>query len=184
MRNHSFPIALCLALTVLLGATVVLRLQGGSPDRTPADDRLSVEGCIGVAWLSEPLLGLVCVSSTDQLLPAAVERLRLPPDCASLQLPSTLETGDLLLLRIEDGSCSLDSIGRLPGGARLLCGRGIDVNRDSVEDLVLLPGIGPVRAREIVAERERNGPFDGPDELQRVKGIGPGTVSRLKNWLE
>lgn len=55
-----------------------------------------------------------------------------------------------------------------------------DLNRAPARHLVLLPGVGPVRARAIVEER----PFAGVDDLQRVKGIGPATVELLRGRVE
>jgi competence protein ComEA len=52
----------------------------------------------------------------------------------------------------------------------------LDVNAASEADLQRLPGVGPVTARKIVAAR----PFREPDDLLRVKGIGPKTMDRLR----
>jgi len=70
-----------------------------------------------------------------------------------------------------------------PAPLRLLCGAGIDPNRDAAEDLELLPAVGPSRARKIVESREADGPFERPEDLARIKGIGPKTVERLRPWL-
>jgi len=64
------------------------------------------------------------------------------------------------------------------GPARLLFGLSIDLNRADLPTLEALPGIGPVRARAIVFERERR-PFEVPGDLMRVHGIGPRTLERL-----
>ena len=48
----------------------------------------------------------------------------------------------------------------------------IDLNKASVELLETLPGIGPVRAGDIVADRELNGPFLTVEQITRVQGIG------------
>jgi DNA uptake protein ComE-like DNA-binding protein len=48
-----------------------------------------------------------------------------------------------------------------------------DVNRSPMRHLMLLPQVGPARARAIREERARAGPFAGPVDLQRVRGIGP-----------
>jgi hypothetical protein len=46
-----------------------------------------------------------------------------------------------------------------------------------------LPGIGPVLAQRILAERVR-GPFQSLEDLaERVRGIGPRTVERLRPWV-
>ncbi len=57
------------------------------------------------------------------------------------------------------------------------------VNRAPAESLVLLPGVGPVLAGRIVAARTAGGPFADPEDLQRVKGIGPKLASRLSPFL-
>jgi competence protein ComEA len=72
---------------------------------------------------------------------------------------------------------------RLPGATRLVCGVGLDPNRDPAADLELLPGIGPVKARRIVESRDKDGPFRSADDLDRVPGIGPATVEALRPWL-
>jgi competence protein ComEA len=48
------------------------------------------------------------------------------------------------------------------------------------DSLDLLPGIGPVLAARIVADRAARGPFTSWTELDRVRGIGPATVARLQ----
>jgi competence protein ComEA len=48
-----------------------------------------------------------------------------------------------------------------------------DINRAPLRHLLLLPHVGPARARAIVEERARAGPFAGLADLQRVRGIGP-----------
>jgi len=71
----------------------------------------------------------------------------------------------------------------LRGAARLLFDQRLDANRADAASLETLPGIGPVRAAAIVAERERR-PFASLEELVRVPGIGPRTLARLRSWLE
>lgn len=67
----------------------------------------------------------------------------------------------------------------LAGAASAQGGNGLDLNSASSEELQRLPGIGPVRADAIIRERETNGPFRTPDDLQRVSGIGPGILAQL-----
>lgn len=57
------------------------------------------------------------------------------------------------------------------------------INHCSAESLTALPGVGPVLAERIVAEREQHGPFDDPADLQRVKGIGPKLSARVSPFL-
>ena len=70
-----------------------------------------------------------------------------------------------------------------PGRLRLLAGLRIPLSTASARDLESVPGIGPVRARAIVEERESAGPFPSVDALLRVRGIGPSTLERVRPWL-
>jgi len=59
----------------------------------------------------------------------------------------------------------------------------IDVNTAAANDLVRLPGIGPVLANRIIASRGADGPFKSLEDLQRVPGIGPATAANLSGWV-
>ena len=48
------------------------------------------------------------------------------------------------------------------------------------ESLETLPGIGPVLARRLVDARESRGPFVTWKDVDRVTGIGPRTLDRLR----
>ena len=77
------------------------------------------------------------------------------------------------------------------GGARARASRvrqaaeRIDPNTASPASLQRLPDVGPVLAGAIVADRQAHPgqPFTCPEDLARVKGIGPGTVERLRPYL-
>jgi len=67
----------------------------------------------------------------------------------------------------------------------------INPNNASVASMARLPGIGIARAEAIVTYRNnfrgKNGeaqPFQGPDDLQKVNGIGPVTVQNISEWLK
>lgn len=69
-----------------------------------------------------------------------------------------------------------------PGGGTLAAGASaelVDLNSATAAELERLPGIGPSRAREIVAYRERHGSFIRVADLDRIPGIGPAAVARL-----
>jgi competence protein ComEA len=58
----------------------------------------------------------------------------------------------------------------------------LDVNAADEAELQRLPGVGPTLARRIVEARgtER---FKSPDDLRRVKGIGPKTMDSLRQYV-
>ena len=55
----------------------------------------------------------------------------------------------------------------------------LDLNSATADELVRLPGIGPSRARDIVAYRERHGSFSRVADLDRIPGIGPAAMAKL-----
>ena len=57
----------------------------------------------------------------------------------------------------------------------------VDVNTAGVDDLIRLPGVGPVRAAEIVRRRELLGGYSTLEELLEIKGIGPATLDGLRS---
>jgi competence ComEA-like helix-hairpin-helix protein len=68
---------------------------------------------------------------------------------------------------------------------------GINPNTATVASLARLPGIGWTRAQAIVVYRERvvgatpgAVAFKSPEDLQRIRGIGPKTAQGLAPWLE
>lgn len=48
----------------------------------------------------------------------------------------------------------------------------IHINSAGVEELCALKGVGPKLAEKILAFRAQNGPFSGPQDLEKVPGIG------------
>lgn len=60
----------------------------------------------------------------------------------------------------------------------------VDVNRAAFEDWVRLPGIGPKKARAILAYRQAQGGFHRLEDLLKVKGIGPKLLERLRPYLK
>ena len=56
----------------------------------------------------------------------------------------------------------------------------VNINKASKEELKNLKGIGDTRAQEIIDYRKKNGDFKSVDELEKVKGIGPGTMKQIR----
>ena len=61
------------------------------------------------------------------------------------------------------------------------CALSVDVNQASIKELQTIKGIGAKTAQRIVAERSR-GPFESLEHLsERLSGIGPKTIVKLRN---
>jgi competence ComEA-like helix-hairpin-helix protein len=69
--------------------------------------------------------------------------------------------------------------GALQGGAEMRDEKKVNVNYASVEELTRIPGVGPVLAGRLVAAR----PFDGAEDLRRVRGIGEASLQRIRPLL-
>lgn len=59
----------------------------------------------------------------------------------------------------------------------------VDVNSAGVAELRLLPGVGETLARRIIDSRQNDGPYLSPNDLRRVRGIGPRTLERIQPYL-
>ena len=60
----------------------------------------------------------------------------------------------------------------------------IAVNRADEETLQSLPGIGPAYAQRIIEERDQNGAFHYPEDLEAVSGIGPKTLDGIRSMID
>lgn len=59
----------------------------------------------------------------------------------------------------------------------------VNVNTATVQQLQLLPRVGPALAQRIVDFRAANGEFKSAAELTRVKGIGEKTLALLEPYV-
>jgi competence protein ComEA len=66
-----------------------------------------------------------------------------------------------------------------PTGKSEKPGELVDINSASAEELDKLPGIGPARAKAIIANR----PYSGKDDLTQRKIIPPNVYSQIKDKI-
>jgi competence protein ComEA len=59
----------------------------------------------------------------------------------------------------------------------------ININKATVEELCTLKRIGPSYAQRIVDYREQNGPFEKPEDIMKVRGIGLQTFEANKEII-
>src|SRR3954466_5647313 len=150
---------LFLASVGLLGASVRALRAVGTIDAVPAADARALDG------------QLVAVDSARRAKQGRGKsksrgsrgRHHLPPDTLS-------------------GLASANTAPAPNGnGSPMLPRARVDVDVATAAQLDVLPGLGPVMARRIVADREKRGPFGSLANLRRVKGIGPALAARLES---
>ena len=66
---------------------------------------------------------------------------------------------------------------------QISCDGRININLASFAELQTLPGIGEIRARNIIAFREANNGFSSIYELLEVSQIGAGTFAGIRDYV-
>ena len=94
-----------------------------------------------------------------------------------------LETGTLLNITKESPQEVKVKLGRMEARKLVVFSIPLDLNRVTMEDLCLIPGIGESLAREIVIHRERRKGFRSVEKLKNVKGIGEKKSQTFKSYL-
>ena len=69
------------------------------------------------------------------------------------------------------------------GAAGNTGGAKVNINTAWENELDTLPGIGPATAREIIAYREKNGPFKSVKDIMKVPGIKENKYNNIKNYI-
>jgi competence protein ComEA len=103
-------------------------------------------------------------------------------------LSERLETGTLVTVAGKtspegSGDEIRVTLGRMEAKKLLVFSIPLNLNRVSVEDLCLVPGIGEPLAREIVTYRERRKGFRSIEELKNIKGIGSVKWNDIRNYF-
>jgi len=112
----------------------------------------------------------------------------LAPDAndSAVNLAAKLQDGQKIHLPYTGESSSL-SEAQDPAGSGSVEGQAppeiVDVNSADEQALCTLPSIGPVRAKAIIAYREKNGPFRSLEDLLAVPGIGQATLEQIEPWV-
>ena len=90
----------------------------------------------------------------------------------------------LLVIALSIRALARGLLGDRRGGELAIHAVMIDLNRASVAELTALPGIGAERAEAIVLDRIRRGSFRAVEDLDRVDGLGPGTLDLARPFVE
>lgn len=104
-------------------------------------------------------------------------------DLDRLNLATALVDGDRIFVPLPDQAVpTVDS----SGGATAAPGTPeapVDLNGATLDELDVLPGVGPATAQAILDERERRGGFTSVEELLEVRGIGDAKLAALRDLV-
>lgn len=129
---------------------------------------LKLPRAISPAWWV--LYGLLCGLGAAGLLLF----LASPPRGAAVALQPAEENAQLIFTPVISATRT-----PLPTAGPLR----VNINTATLQELELLPSIGPSTAQAIVAYRERHGAFTALDQLLNVPGIGPKTFEGLQGFI-
>jgi competence protein ComEA len=165
-----------LILILGLGLTVLWAWRTGliwhpSPDLPPSQQKVFIDMSVDL-----PRPGLHVFLSTptvQEVWETAGGQGTVPSSAQSLTSGTKVIIGPERAVSLEPMS----------GRFLLTLSLSLDPNLASAADLEALPGIGPVLARRIVEFREERGPFKNIEELQRVKGLGPKILEKIRPYV-
>lgn len=122
--------------------------------------------------------------------PAAADLTRKTANLLTGELSGVTETANPADKESAAGNGGIIGGGDIPvsaansGGGITVSAIGLlDLNTATDRQLETLPGIGPSRARAIIAHRNQHGPFVAAEELTAVAGIGPGIYGNLQSLV-
>jgi competence protein ComEA len=82
----------------------------------------------------------------------------------------------------EDSPPIAPPSGSSPGSDPSAAGQ-VNINTASLQELDTLPGVGPAIAQRIIDYRTEHGPFQAPEDITEVNGIGPATFEELRDRI-
>jgi competence protein ComEA len=126
-----------------------------------------------------PNPGVYLLGPEEATVAVALARAGLSGDIPSNAAPRKLTSGESLDYH-RGGEIR---IGRMPAAALLASGQKLDLNTVTVDELLLIPGMRPQAAADIVKRREER-IWAHVEDLEEIHGIGPKTLQRLKDYLE
>ncbi|MBI4328520.1 MAG: helix-hairpin-helix domain-containing protein [Chloroflexi bacterium] len=161
-----------------VGALVVLAWRDASGGREPLEvvspTPASPSGSVVVHVVGEVVAPGVYTLSTGSHLFEAVAMAGGPTEGADTQAVN------LAAVLVHGRQYRVPPKGEGPVGSPQPDGL-VDINTATLEELDGLYGIGPKLARDIIAYREENGPFQRAEDLLLVPGIGPKTLAGFRD---
>lgn len=124
----------------------------------------------GIYWL--PRNAKVC----DLLKAAGIGNLEKFDE---KKLHRQLSTGNAVLIESD----SQITIGEMNNAGKMALNIPININKATLEDLMLISGIGEKTALQIIQFRERSGNFRTLEDLMKIRGIKEKKFEKLKKYF-
>lgn len=159
-----------------------------TPPPTPGMFRVYVTGAV-----NSP--GVIALPRDSRVNDAIVACGGLSPDAdpQSINLAARINDGDRIVVgslseqatknAIASTAAALDPKGK---GVTMITPTPsfpININTASQQELEALPGIGSMKAEQIVTYRQDHGLFEKIDDIQDVPGIGPTIFERISSFI-
>ncbi len=152
------------------GASADIAAAGGKPGGPSAAPAGVIVVAVGGRVVRPGLVRLPVGSRVDDAVRAVGGALP-GADLGSLNLARRLVDGEQVQVGVPQPAASAGA----SGPATLL-----DLNAATLQQLDVLPGIGPVLAQKVLDWRTEHGRFDSVDQLREVPGIGESKYAELK----
>jgi len=180
--------AVLVALTALVIPALIYFYQEHIRPAPAILSGVSTEGCLAVeVYGNVEQKGIYFIRRgqrlSDLLNMLGIGRSFRLRDASSPDLSMPLDDGIRIRITTGDSQKASIAVERMAASKRLALNRPIDVNRASLEELILVPGIGEKTARNIIAARNRSGGFRRLEDLMKIKGIKRKRLARLKPYL-
>lgn len=118
---------------------------------------------------------LACLEAINLAMEASDGQRLYIPSFEEVEQGGTLYYGDDAMLYTDNTGFT---------GMGSIYGNIIDINTAGMEELDILPGIGPATAKKIIEHRSKYGNFKSKEELMDVNGIGPTKYRELEELIK
>ena len=172
-----------------VGGVVAILLRDSSPGAVeivlptstpPSDVRVYVTGAVNQPGVHQVYEGARLADAVEAAGGAASDA-----DLVAVNLAARVADEDHWHIpRLGETPPSSNATQPIAGAQASDGGTKLDINSATAAELETLPQIGEVRAGDIVAHREANGPFATVDDLTDVSGIGPRTLDTIRDLIE
>ena len=174
LRNRVQPAA----IAILPPPTLVPTATPG-PLRVFVNGHVRYEGVYSLPPQSRVEVAITAAGGFETTANTAVVNLAQPlADGMQIYVPGTDEEVPLqLVLNNPTASTGETTAAGAAEGAL------VNINRATVEELDILPGVGPSTAQKIVAHREEHGDFQTIEAIMDVSGIGDAKFNQMKDLI-